>query len=118
MAVVDKLVCFGFLQVLGEGGDRLVGLAGEHFSDHTRALPRALSRANDLAWQALALALAGNGLFDGLTRLFTNSDTKAVRDQLRPFLERCAVQFDQSPAAFRKACLAELHAARQKGLLA
>jgi hypothetical protein len=59
----------------------------------------------------------GDGLFDSLGRLFASSDTKAVRGQLQPFLDRCASQFSQAPTAFRKACLAELHGAREKGLL-
>src|SRR5262249_18365113 len=49
--------------------------------------------------------------------LFAGSDVRAVRDQLRPFLARCANRFDQAPPAFRKACLDELNAARSKGLL-
>ena len=117
MSLVGKLVCFGLAQALGEGTERLVAVIGERCADHTQALPRALARANDRAWQALALALAGNGLLDGVARLFATADVRALRAQVQPFLERCAAHFDQAPADFRKACLAELRDARQRGLL-
>jgi formylglycine-generating enzyme required for sulfatase activity len=118
MSVVGKLVCFGLAQALGEGAERLIGVVRDRCADHTQALPRALARANDRAWQALALALAGDSVFDGVARLFTTRDARALREQIQPFLARSAAHFDQTPADFRKTCLAELQDARHKGLLA
>jgi formylglycine-generating enzyme required for sulfatase activity len=117
MALVANLVCFGLRQALGDGIDRVLDTVGERFRDHSRALPRALARANDRAWQAFAVALAGDGTFEYLKVYFSNADARALREQVCPFLLHSAAYLDQTPATFRKACLAELHAARQEGLL-
>src|SRR5437588_199137 len=117
MPLVANLVCFGLRQALGDGIERILDTVGERFRDHSRALPRALARANDRAWQALAVALAGDGLFERLGGHFSNADARALREQVRPFLLHSAAYLDQAPAPFRKACLAELHAARCEGLL-
>ncbi len=117
MMLVANLVCFGLRQALGDGVERILDPIGERFRDHTRALPRALARSNDRAWQALAVALAGDGLVDQVKLLFASTDAKTLREQMRPFLLHSAAYFDQTPTAFRKACLSELHAARKEGLL-
>lgn len=71
MSVVDSLIAFGLRQVVGDATDlltdssgQIVGVIRKIFTDHSKALPNALARANDRAWQAVGLALAGAGLFD------------------------------------------------------
>jgi hypothetical protein len=47
---------------LGAAGDAVIGFLGDHFTDHSRRLTNALQSANDRAWRALELALAGESL--------------------------------------------------------
>src|SRR5205809_620039 len=107
MSVVGNLVFFGLRQVLGDGVESVIGSVADRFRDHSQALPRALGRANDKAWQALAVALAGEGFFEQAKLIFVGGDAKALRDQVRPLLGHSAAYFDQTPTAFRKACLTE-----------
>jgi formylglycine-generating enzyme required for sulfatase activity len=114
---MTALACFGLRQTLGDGIKDVLRAVGDQFRDHSQSLHRALTRANDRAWQALGVALAGDGLLDGVKGLFTTADYKMLREQIRPFLARSAAHFDQTPAAFRKVCLAELQTARGKNML-
>ena len=100
MNVVGTLVAFGLRQVIGDTADQVVDYAGQAlpyarpvftavkkcFTDHSQALPHALARANDRAWQAVGLALVGDGLFDRVKDLFRDGDLKGVRDQIKAFL--------------------------------
>jgi formylglycine-generating enzyme required for sulfatase activity len=118
MQLVNKLVGFGLRAALGEAAGSVVDLVEQRFTDHGQALPQALKKANERAWQTLALSLAGDGFVDQVQSLFASADVKGLRDQVRHFLQRSAAFYDQTPAAFRKTCLAELNMAREKGLLA
>jgi formylglycine-generating enzyme required for sulfatase activity len=89
----------------------------DRFADHSQALPRALERANDQAWQALAVALAGDGFLEQARRFFSGGDVKGLRERVNHLLGRHAAFFDQTPQAFRRTCLAELEKARRSGLL-
>src|SRR5436309_1338023 len=100
MNLVSHLVCYTLRLVLGEAADHaLKGLAGR-LGDASQALPRALARANDRAWQALGMALAGDGFLDQLKTLLVARDTKALREQIRRFLEVSAFSFEGRPAEF------------------
>jgi hypothetical protein len=71
-----RLIDFGFRQLVGmvpEGQSKealakmtgpAIQLVVRHITDHSQALPKALVNANDRAWQAVSIALAGNGLLD------------------------------------------------------
>ncbi len=117
MAVVNALVFFGLRQFLGDGIQHVIGSVADQFRDHSQALPRAVDAANERSWKALAIALAGDGFFDQIKLLWAGGDDRALREQVRPLLAHSAAHFDQTPAAFRKACLAELRCAREAGLL-
>ena len=47
-----------------DGGEAVVGFLTERFTDHSQRLARALRQANDNAWKALEIALAGDSLWD------------------------------------------------------
>jgi formylglycine-generating enzyme required for sulfatase activity len=117
MELVSKLVCFGLRQAIDGPVEEVLKLVAHWFRDHSQALPRALGKANDRAWQALGLALAGDGLLDQVKALVAGGDARALRAQVGRFLAASAAHFDQAPAAFRRECLAELKAARQARLL-
>src|SRR5579872_532819 len=89
VSLVTQLVGFGLRQVIGDHADnslQVVGLVERWFTDHSGKLPQALERAHERAWQALAVALAGDGLLDRLKVFFASGDDKGVREQVRLFL--------------------------------
>ena len=117
MSIVYKLMGYGLRQVIGDAADQVVGCVERLFTDHSQTLNKALTRANDRTWQALGIALAGDGFFDQVKVFFASGDDKGIREQVRLFLQSNAVQFEGCPAGFRKACLTELKTARQIGRL-
>jgi hypothetical protein len=118
MQLGTPLLAYALRQVIGESADQVAAFIAGRFADPSRALPRALDRANDRAWQALALALAGDGLLDQIKGFFAGGDVKGFRDQVRPFMEANRSHFEGTATDFRRACLAELKKARQAGALA
>ena len=115
--IAFTLLGFGLRQVIGEPGDRVAAVVVGHFTDHGATLSRALASANDRAWKALAVALAGEGLLDQIGRLFSSGIDRGVREQVRQFLEANPTLYSDTPQEFRRACLAELEQARRTGLL-
>lgn len=116
MSLVGKLIGFGLRQAIGAvAGDNAGQIAGNavgpvvqfverYFIDHSQTLPKALARANDRAWQALSIALAGDGLLNGIKVFFALGDDKGIREQVRLFLQDRTIAFDGSSADFRKKC--------------
>src|SRR5450755_1731325 len=120
MSLLTQLAGFALRQVIGDFSDnvvQVVGLVEQHFRDHSRTLPKALDHAHQRAWQALGVALAGDGLLDRVKVFFASGDDKGVREQVQLFLKSNAVSFDGTPAAFRQDCLDELKRLRKSGLL-
>jgi len=129
MSLVGNLIGFGFRQVIGAvaGDDAgewtgkatgpVIQLVEQHLTDHSQTLPKALAKANDRAWQALSIALAGDGFLDKIKVFFASGDDKGIREQVRLFLQDKNIAFEGSSADFRNKCLKELNNARQKGLL-
>jgi formylglycine-generating enzyme required for sulfatase activity len=103
------------------GGDALDGAGKKlirRFSDPSRKLPAAISRANDHSWRVIELSLARDGLWTRLVRLpLASADERAFRREVQGFLERHPLAAD-SRESFRRSCLEELRAARNAGLLA
>src|SRR4051812_24173250 len=130
MSLVGKLIGFGFRQVVGavagnEAGEMAAKVARpvtvlveQYFADHSQSLPNALARANGRAWQALTIALAGDGFLGKIKVFFASGDDKGIREQVRLFLQDKNLGFDGTPADLRKKCLTELNRAGQNGLLA
>jgi tRNA A-37 threonylcarbamoyl transferase component Bud32 len=126
MPILLNLSSLAVRQVL-EGACKAAGLvAGEHafdgvvkflserFTDQSQRLPQALHKANDSAWKALEVALAGESLWNWLDK----AEHKAFRQHVRAFLD--ATPLAGLPAhgpEFRSVCLRELRAARKAGLL-
>jgi formylglycine-generating enzyme required for sulfatase activity len=116
MNPVISLACFAIRQVLGvEVGD--VATAVERYcTDPSQALPRALAVANDKAWRALGVALAGDDLVARVKRLFSGGEDKGFREQVTRFLNSGRLGFEETPRKFRERCLAELNALRKSGV--
>jgi hypothetical protein len=120
MSPITQLVGFGLRQVIGDYADGAVQMAAvieQRFRDHSRTLPKALDRAHHRAWQALGVALAGDGLLDRVKVFFASGDDKGVREQVQLFLAGNTVSFDRAPADFHRDCLDELKRLRKSGRL-
>src|ERR1051325_3772509 len=125
MSLVFKLIGFGLRQVIGTvAGDEATEAAGtvvkvveKRFTDHSQKLPKALARANDRAWQALSIALAGDTFLDKIKVFFASGDDKGIREQVRLFLQDKNIGFEGTSNDVRKKCLTELTKAKKAGLL-
>jgi hypothetical protein len=125
MSAATELFAFGLRQVIdvaetagqiaeaaGPAG-AVIALVRRRLTDHSETLPRALAGANDRAWQAVAVALAGRGFLTRVKEFFTGQTPRAVHDQVEAFLAREADSFPGTSEEFRRACLRELHLARK-----
>jgi len=95
----------------------VVGFLSRRFLDHSQTLMDALEQANQKAWRALEVALAGDSLWDRVKLVFTSGDDKAFRAQLQPFLAACPMAELNGRDQFRQDCLRELRAAGKANLL-
>jgi hypothetical protein len=90
----------------------------QRFTDHSQRLTSALRQANTQAWHAIEIALAGDSWWDRVKARLASGDDKALREQIRSFLE--ATPLGNLPGhgpEFRAVCLANLRAARKQGVL-
>ncbi len=120
MSPITQLVGFGLRQVIGDYADgavQVVALIEQRFRDHRTTLPKALNHANQRAWQALGVALAGDGLLDRVKVFFASGDDKGVRQQVQLFLNGNALSFAGTPTDFRRDCLDDLQRLRKSGRL-
>src|SRR5205809_129128 len=83
MNLTECLCCVALRQVVGEGGEGVIRMLGDHLGDRSQALTRALARSHDRAWRALEIALAGESVWNA----FDRSDDKALRKQLKQFID-------------------------------
>jgi len=107
------LIGYAFQQLFDKAGPALVGAVVRHFTDHSTLLSKALERSVTRAWQALGVALGGDGWLGPLSRLFASGDDAAVRKQIQQFL--AGSKLGETPEMFRKACLAEWKRLAQAG---
>lgn len=107
------LIGYTFQQLFDKAGPALAGAVVRHFTDHSTLLYRALERSVARAWQALGVALGGDGWLGPITRLFAGGDDAAVRKQIEQFLADS--KLGETPEMFRKACLAEWKRLGQAG---
>ncbi|MHB1423099.1 MAG: bifunctional serine/threonine-protein kinase/formylglycine-generating enzyme family protein [Gemmataceae bacterium] len=121
MLLLGNLMGFGLRQILGADAvytaENVVSAVEKHFADHSQTLPKALARANDRAWQALSIALAGDRFLDKIKVCFASGDDKGIREQVQLFLQDKNIGFEGTSADHRKQCLVELKTAKQAGLL-
>ena len=137
MPVATQLLAFGLRQVIDVPPDLVENLVGmavdvaasagtagkvfalvrQRLTDHGETLPKALAAANDRAWQAVAVALAGRA---SSRRSRSSSPAAHAEGASRtggsvPVAERHS--FPNTTEDFRQACLSELRRARKGGLL-
>jgi formylglycine-generating enzyme required for sulfatase activity len=113
MSLATSLIAYAVRQVLDVGVENVLQCVEDYLTDGSRALPKALAKANDRSWQALGVALAGDGFLDRVKVFFASGDDKGVREQVSRFLAGNPLGLDGEPAAFRRTCLEELQQLRQ-----
>jgi serine/threonine protein kinase len=101
-----------------DSGEAVVGFLTERFTDHSQRLTRALQAANDNAWKALEIALAGDSLWEKCKGLAARAEDRAFARQVRAFLDATPLPELAGKATFRQKCLEELRAARKDQALA
>jgi serine/threonine protein kinase/F0F1-type ATP synthase assembly protein I len=85
------------------------------FTDPSKNLRNALSRAADRSWLAVEIALCGESLW---SRLTDRGEDKAFRTEIRTFLDSNPLQVPQGrDEAFRRNALNQLRTARKTGLI-
>jgi serine/threonine protein kinase len=130
MSIFVSLSVFALRQVIGgacdavgfkAGGevtDQVVGFLTERFTDHSLLLTAALQSANDKAWTALEVSLAGDSLWERCKLLAARAEDKGFARQVRTFLDAVPLPELDDKMAFRQKCLEELRAARKARMLA
>src|SRR5438477_12327058 len=111
MGVIQLLSSFAIRQVAGDADGGLSQLLGERFGDGSARLVAAIRRANERAWKALEIALAGESLWTRLDR----TEDRAFRQQVRTFLDNVLLPELTGRDEFRRQCLRELQEARRRG---
>ena len=108
----------GALQKVGLGGgsDAVVGFLTERFTDHSQTLTKALQTANERAWKALEVALAGESFWERCKVRLASADDQAFGKQVRTFLDNSYLrQWGITQSAKCQQCLTELRRLRKDG---
>jgi serine/threonine protein kinase len=112
MNTVHALCSFALEQGGAGALPQVLSVLGDHLSDSSKRLVRALQRANDRAWRSLEIAVAGERLWNKLDR----AEDRAFRQQVATFLRTMPMEDLRGNDSFRRQCLADLREARRKGL--
>ena len=115
MPINPSLLSFGLRYVFNETADQIFNTLKKRLTDHSQALPKALAKANERAWEAVGLALAGNGLFDRIRDLGRDADIKGVRDQIKKFLDSTPTGLETAKSSVREKATAEWTRLRKAG---
>ncbi len=116
--VMRELVRGAFQAVGGSVSDgaaqHVVAFLTKHFTDHSQKIVKALQTANDRAWRAVEIALAGDSWWDQLKSKVQPGEERAFGQQIQTFLQ--TKQLD-GISLDRLKCLEQLRAARKRKLL-
>lgn len=115
MSITGSLLSFGVRYVFNVSAERVAIEIEKRMTDHSQALPKALSRANDRAWTAVGLALNGDSLFDRVKDIFRDADMKGVRDQIKNFLDHTPTGLEDATAGIRAKASEEWTRLRKAG---
>lgn len=110
MNLANKIVAFTLRQAIGEVGDKVFALIERYYTDPTKALPKAIDKANTQTWHVIELALAGDSMMGWLKGKMVSGVERGILGPLKEWVQ-------SQGEDFRRNCLLELRAARQAGLL-
>jgi hypothetical protein len=115
MSVFNELSILAVRQVLADRAESVLSFLGDSYSDNSRRLESALTRATDRAWKSLEVALSGPSW---LGAFFYTRDELELQAHVRGFLSSLSPErLPGDPATFRARCLAELRSARRVKLV-
>ncbi len=103
---------------IGASGEAVAGFLTDRFTDQSQRLNQALQDANDRAWKALEIALAGDSFWDRCKGAGSGREDRAFAQQVRAFLDATPLPELAGKDPFRQKCLQELRAARTNRMLA
>jgi serine/threonine protein kinase len=116
--LIDGAVKAVGFKIAEEGADAVVGILARYLTDHSQRLTVALHNANDRAWRALEIALAGDSLWERCKVKLAPREYQAFRRQVQAFLAVTPqAGLPSHGPEFRQQALAQLQAARKAGLL-
>ena len=115
--VAEPLFRVGLKAILDVPVQGLASWVKSRFDDPSQALPKAIAAANDRAWQAVGLALAGDTLLGHIKGVFRDGDLKAVQAQIRAFVTDADTGLDGQPAGLRARACDELNRLQRAGRL-
>ncbi|MFO0850302.1 MAG: protein kinase, partial [Gemmataceae bacterium] len=115
MSATGSLLAFGVRYAFNVSADHVIGVIEKRMTDHSQALPKALSKANDRAWEAVGLALAGDGLFNRMLDVFRDADMRGVRDQIKKFLDQTPTGLENAATGIRVKAAEEWTRLRKAG---
>lgn len=101
---------------IGAAAGEVVGFLSRRFSDQSQRLTEALRKAHDRAWSAIELSLAGDSWWQKCKARLSAAEDRALRDQIRSFIEQAQPDSTQTDELRRAAC-DEFRQARRAGLL-
>lgn len=102
----------------GAGPDALTGVLAERFTEQQERLSAALHQANERAWLALDMALAGEMFYERVKGSLRRNADELCRQHIRTFLDSASLpELANHGTELRQQCLDELRAARSEGLL-
>ncbi len=113
MSMVWLLSRCALAQVIGESAEGVMKSLGDRFSGRSRQLIDVLHTANEKAWKAVEISLAGESLWNRLDP----SAEKSLREQIRILLDNMRLPILTHRDEFRKLCLHELRQAKRAGHL-
>ncbi len=99
-------------------GGTLLGFVKDRFSDPTQLLQKSLQRANDRAWRAFEIALAGDSWWEQCKVTLARGEERGFRNQVQAFLSSVTLNTpEEFGPSYTKECLQELQAARKANVL-
>src|ERR1043165_8132540 len=117
-SLVDGACKFIGVEAVRGASNAVVGFLAQRFTDHSLKLTTALQKANDNAWRAVEIALAGDSWWDRIKGTLARSEDRALGEQIRHFLDITPLAgLPSHGKEFRDQCLTQLRAARKQGLL-
>ena len=102
---------------IDSGGEAVVKFLADRFTDHSQKLTAALQTANDRAWKAIEVALAGDSLWERCKVTLASAEDQAFREQVRAFLDvspltKASAEYVLSSARHCKNCGGRDHEGR------
>ncbi len=113
MAVVQSIATLLLKPLVGDVAEKVVAALTDHWTDHGERLVKALRTANERAWKAFEVALAGDSWWQQIKGLLANKEDETFSRQVRAFLDGLPMPDLAGRTRFREQCLRELQQARR-----